>query len=270
MLQSDSGRVLQVKVQVRRRDGTLSDCRHAVNITVKDADGKEIAGLQGKGAVRGWQVFQLFPALEDPPLPWTVELLDLTSGVRASARITGSAAQPFDAFSPLQPLEFFPEPLPPMEADVHLLPFRVTLRNHGATSINGHVRIELPATVLLDGQAVQQVTVPASGSVTLSWLAVLGRKQAIALQDAPPRVWLTLEDGRTLERQFDDVWIRRWETAPPLVTNLRPADIAIRVQNFLDKPMSVALSTAWPEQWQLDPAITRGDDHPRRERRRRR
>ncbi len=190
LLQSDSGRLLMVKVQLRRRDGALSDCRHAVNITVKDANGKEIAGLQSKGAVRGWQVFRLFPALEDPELPWTVEVQDLTSGLRASARLTGTAAQPFDALSPLPPLEFVPEPLPPMEADVHLLPFRATLRNHGAAPLNGHVKIELPAEVLLDAPAEQQVSVPAGGSVTLTWPAVLGRKQAGALQDAPPRVWL--------------------------------------------------------------------------------
>jgi len=126
----------------------------------------------------------------------------------------------------------------------------VTLRNHGATPLNGRVRVELPASVLLDVPDEQKVNVPAGGAVTLTWPTVVGRKQAIALQDAPPRAWLTLQDGRELALQFDDVWIRRWEAAPPLVTNLRPADIAIHVQNFLDKPMSVALNTTWPEQWQ--------------------
>ena len=39
LLQNAGGRELQVKVQVRQRDGALSTCRHAVNITVKDGNG---------------------------------------------------------------------------------------------------------------------------------------------------------------------------------------------------------------------------------------
>ncbi len=251
LLQHDTDRVLQVQVRVRRRDGTPSDCRHAVNITVTDAAGKEIAGLQRKGAVRGWQVFQLFPAVEDPPLPWTVEVRDLTSGLRATARVTGAAPEAFPALTPVPPLDFTTEPLPPLEGDLHLLPFRVTVRNHGAAPLTGTARIELPAEVLLDTQREQAVSVPAGGAVTLTWPAVLGRKQAIALQDTPPRVWLTLHDGRTLERQFDDVWIRTWETAPPLVTNLHATEITMQLCNFLDKPVSATLTTTLPEAWQM-------------------
>jgi hypothetical protein len=252
LLPDDSGRRLQVKIAVRRRDGALSACRHAVNVTVKDATGLAIPGLFTKASVNGWGVVQLFPALEAAPLPWTVEVKDLTSGQSARSPVTALAAQPFEALAPLPAIEFSTEPLPPLEGDVHLVPFRVTVRNNGATALQGQLRVELPPAVLLEGTPELPVSVAPHTATTCTWTAVLGRAQAITLLDAPPRAWLTLNEGQTREVQFNDVWVRRWEATPPLVTNLKAGEITVRLLNFTGRPVVAKLATDLSDNWRID------------------
>jgi len=80
---------------------------------------------------------------------------------------------------------------------------------------------------------------------------VLGRKQALKLMDRPPRVWLTLEGAKARESSFADVWALRWERQLPLVTNLKPGEVPIRIQNFLDRQITAGLDAGTSEKWEI-------------------
>lgn len=244
-------RLLQLKISIRRSDGSLSDCRHAVNIRVRDAAGKEIEGLFTKASVRGWKVVTLYPAQEDPPLPWTLEVKDISSGRAGEARVTAAASKAFDELMPLPPLELRAEPLQPFEGDVHLASFGVTLINRQEKPVQGDVKIEMAPELLWEGRPQVRVEVGGKDQKTFEWVAVLGRQQAIALMDRPPRAWLTLSDGKVLETAFDDVWVRRWEKTPPRLTNLAAAEVPVDIQTFLDRPVKGNLELGISPHWEI-------------------
>ncbi len=251
LLKSDTDQMLQLKVQIGLRDDTLSKCRHAINILLKDAKGMEIPTLRTKASINGWGVVMLFPGVNAPDLPWTIEVKDLTSGKMANALITAESKNEFTSLSPIPSFDFYTEPLLPMEGDIHIMPFKVTIRNNVATTLQGKIKIELPENSLIDSKPEIPITLSANTAATLSWTAIIGRNQAINLQDSPPRVWLTLKDGTSREIQFNDIWIRRWESTPPLVTNLQQTNIPLSIYNFTDKLITAKLQMNLAETWSI-------------------
>ncbi|MBI2194063.1 MAG: HEAT repeat domain-containing protein [Planctomycetes bacterium] len=249
LLVGETDRRLEVKVMVRRADGQPSGCRHAFNLSVLDAAGREIEGLGGKASVLGWRVVTLYPAHEDPPLPWTVEAKDITSGRSGQAQVSESTAVAFAERSPLAPVEFRADPLDPLEGHLHFVPFRVRVTNRKERPLKGVLETEIPGEWLLEGETRRDIEVAASGSAVFEWVAALGRPQAVELMDRPPRAWLALEEGPRMEVQFEDVWVRRWEKAPPLLTNFSEAEVPLEIQSSVDRQISgrieLGLSTHW-------------------------
>jgi hypothetical protein len=251
LVPGDLDRRLQLKISIRRSDGSLSECRHAVNIQVRDAKGAAVDGLAHKASVRGWEVVSLYPAAEDPALPWTVEVKDLTSGRVGAARVAAASETPFDSLKPVPPVLLQAEPTPMLSGHVHFVPLRVTVTNHRNAPLTGELRLEAEQDILWDGKPEMSVEVAANGQSTFEWPLILGRKQAIQLMDRPPRGWLRLSDGKVLETQFDDVWILRWERQPPLLTNLESREVPIEIHNFLGKPVSGKLEMGFSDLWEV-------------------
>jgi len=195
LLVTQADRRVQAMLRIRRADGTLSECRHAFNIRVRDGEGREIEGLRHKASIKGWGVETLYAAAEDPPLPWTVEVKDLTSGRTGTARLSHPSPEPFEALAPRPDLVLRAEPLPALEADVHIVPFRVKITNNGRRAVQGRVRVELPAELLLEGTQHVDARVAAGTTTTVEWVAVLGRRQAVHYRDEPPRVWTRHRGG---------------------------------------------------------------------------
>lgn len=249
--ESDTGRRLQLKIQIRRTDGSFSECRHALNIRLLDAVGRQIDGMSSKTSIRGWKFVTLYPAREDPPLPWNVEVKDLTSGRVGNASVTKLHPEPFESLKPVAPVVLRAEPLPWLDGDVHVVPFRVSATNNGEELVKGTVKIELPRKILLEGQSELNFELGAGKTKTFQWVGVLGREQAIALMDRPPRIWLHLEDGETLQTRLNDLYILRWEKTPPLVMNLRAAEVSVKVQNFLKQPLEASLQVGASKEWRI-------------------
>lgn len=246
----ETDRRVQLKITIRRSDGSLSRCRHSLNIRVLDKEGNEIRGLSSKTSVRGWRVVTLFPAYDDPPLPWVVEVKDLTSGRSARAPLRGTSNEPFRLLEPLKPVVLRVLQTPPLEADIHIVPLRVKLINNRDRPLRALLHSEIPREHLLSDTELS-VEVPPHSEKTVGWDVVLGRKQAIQLRDKPPRVWLTSQGGIKLEAVFDDVWAPRWEKTPPLVTNLRPSKVSIRIANLLEREIEGRLQAGIPEEWEI-------------------
>jgi hypothetical protein len=251
LVAGDLDRRLQLKISTRRSDGTLSECRHAVNIQVRDAKGAAIDGLAHKASVRGWEVVTLYPAHEDPPLPWTVEVKDLTSGRLGVAPVAETVEKPFDSLKPEPPVLLRAEPTPMLTGHVHFVPFRVTVTNSQNAPLACELRLEAEQDILWDGKPEMSVEIAANSRSTFEWPLILGRKQAIQLMDRPPRVWLKLPDGRLLETQFDDVWILRWERQPPLLTKLESREVSAEIHNFQGKPVSGKLEMGFSDLWEV-------------------
>ena len=244
-------RRLQLQIRILRADGSASECRHALNIRVRDAQGNEIDGMFQKASVRGWKVVTLYPAHGDPPLPWDIEVKDLASGRVGKARVTEGGQELFESTEMQMPIVFRAEPTPSLEGDIHLVPFRVTVGNHREEGLKGQLKLEVSAGLLIDGKLELDIEVPPQSVRTREWTLVLGREQAIQLMDRPPRVWLTTEAGKTWESSFGDVWTLRWERQPPLVTNLKSGEIPIRIQNFLRREVAVELEAGTSEKWEI-------------------
>ena len=251
LLVDEADRRLQVKITIRRADGHPSECRHALDIRVRDAQRKPIEGLFLKTSVRGWRVVTLYPAHEDPELPWTVEVEDLTSGRKGEARVAAPAPREFDVLEPAEPLILRTEPLPPLEEDVHLVPFRASVINNQPVTVRGQLKFEIEPRLLLEGEAATKIEVGPKSTKTVQWPVVLGRARAIDLMKAPPRVWLELDGGRVLETEFGDVWIRAWEKTPPLVTNREPGTVTVKLQNFLDRKFEGNLEMEFSKTWEI-------------------
>jgi len=244
-------RRLQLRIRILRADGSTSECRHALNIRVRDARGNEIDGMFTKASVRGWKVVTLYPAHDDPPLPWGIEVKDLVSGRVGKARISAGGQDAFESIEPQAPVVFRAESTPSLEGDIHLVPFRVTTENHQDKALKGQLKLEASVSLLLEGEPELDIQVPPQSVRTHEWQLALGREQAIQLMDRPPRVWLTTEAGKTWESSFDDVWVLRWERHPPLVTNLRTGEIPIRIQNFLRRETAFELEVGTSEKWEI-------------------
>ncbi|HUW30434.1 MAG TPA: hypothetical protein VM223_02355, partial [Planctomycetota bacterium] len=263
-------RRLDIKITVKQKNGELSACRHSLNIRAFDDAGKEIEGIFAKTSALGWRVVTLYPAHDDPPLPWTIKVLDLTSGREAEAKVTQPAGELFASREPLKPIEFRAEPLQPLDADIHLVQFRVSVVNNQDVPLDGSVKLDVPEKYLLDAKQETTVEVPPHASRTITWPAVLGRRQAILMlepngpmpgsadpyeqteiEPGPPRAWLINKNAGTLETRFTDFVIRRWEKEPPLVTNLRFSTVTVGVQNFLDRPVAAMLDLKLHPNWEL-------------------
>ena len=250
LIRSETDRRLQVKIDVLRSDDSYSECRHSMNIRVLDAESKIIAGLFEKTSIKGWAVATLYAAQQDSKLPWTVEVKDLTSGRAARAMVTEETSEPFRSHKAVTPLVFEALPTPWLEGDIHIVPFRARIRNNSDTELTANIKAEFASAILLRGGPEQNITVPADGEKTIEWQTVLGRKQAIELMDHPARVWLRLNDGARHEAAFDDLYILRWEKTPPRVSNLKPADVSINVQNFIEGRISGKVTVALHQNWQ--------------------
>ena len=150
LVAEQSDRRLDLKITVKRKDGTPSACRHSVNIRAFDDAGREIEGMFTKASVLGWRAVTLYPAHGDPPLPWTIKVLDLTSGREGEVKVAEPAAELFASREPPKPIEFRTEPLQPLGADIHLVPFRVTVVNNQDEPLSGSVKLDVPEKYLLD------------------------------------------------------------------------------------------------------------------------
>ena len=258
LVSAELDRRLQLRISVRQADGSLSRCRHALNIRVRDGQGREIEGMFQKASVRGWKVVTLYPAHEDPPLPWTIEVKDLTSGRTGSAKVTTVARELFAEAGPQEPVVLRAEATPSLEGDIHLVPLCVTVENHQNEALKGRLKLEVSADLLIDAKPRLDIEVPPHTTRTFEWPLVLGRKQAIQLMDRPPRAWLTTEGGKIFETQFGDVWVLRWERQPPLVTNLSSGEIPVRIQNFLSRQVRGKLGVGLSSNWEMEEPV-KGD-----------
>jgi len=118
-------------------------------------------------------------------------------------------------------------------------------------SLKGQLKLEVSADLLIEAKPQFDIEVPPQSTRTFEWPLVLGRKQALKLMDRPARVWLTLEGAKARESSFADVWALRWERQLPLVTNLKPGEVPIRIQNFLDRQITAGLDAGTSEKWEI-------------------
>ena len=251
LLAGKTDRRIQLKIRIRRADGALSQCRHALNIRIRDGKGKVIEGLFRKASVRGWRVVTLYVAGQDPPLPWTVEVKDLSSGRTGRATVSRASAKPFKQLAPKADLVLRTEATPALEADVNIVPFRITVTNNGKKAVSGRVKTEIPADLLLEGKQDVDIRIAAGKTRKIEWVAVLGRKQAVRLREHPPRVWLKLPKAKTLEAQFDDVYALGWEKTPPLITNAKVGEIKVSIQNCLERKLRARMKFGFSRNWKI-------------------
>lgn len=251
LVSDEMDRRLQLKIRILQADGSLSGCRHALNIHVNDAQGNEIEGMFQKASVRGWKVVTLYPSHSDPPLPWSIEVKDLVSGRVGKSKVTAGGQNLFESSEFQPPVVFHAEPTPSLEGEIHIVPFRVTVENHQDVPLKGQLKLEVSEDLLIEAKPQFDIEVPPQSTQTFEWPLVLGRKQALELMDRPPRVWFTTQGGKTWESIFDDVWALRWERQPPLVTNLMPGEIPIRIQNFLGREITAKLDVGTSEKWEI-------------------
>ena len=162
--QGPSDSVLRVRVEMTKKDGTPSECRHSVMIEAVDASGKIVSGVIAKTSVLGWRVASMFPAVDDKPLTWKIRIKDLTTGATAETSVAAMEANTNWALSePLTPIELkagVVDPMP-LEGQIHLVPVRATLVNNSDKPIEGKLKLEVPAEFLLEGGVEQAVRVEA-------------------------------------------------------------------------------------------------------------
>ncbi|MCX5658897.1 MAG: hypothetical protein NTW19_04150 [Planctomycetota bacterium] len=263
LVRSETDRVLQVRVEIPQKDGSLSRCRHSATLQAFDAKGQAIPGFAAKTSVLGWRVVPLFPAAGDPPPPWTIRLKDLTSGATAEASVATDApeksAKPWDRAEEGPAIELrTDDETMSLDGQIHLVPLRVTVVNNRDAAVEGKLSLALPEKLLLEGGLEKPVRVEGHKSATVTWPLVLGRDmaKALGLMQNPPRATLTLSDGKTMGIDVDTMWARQWEKQPPLVTDMGDGKVEARVLNFLDRPVNARVTFATPVAWQVVAAPT--------------
>ncbi|MBI2190450.1 MAG: HEAT repeat domain-containing protein [Planctomycetes bacterium] len=81
------GEPLRVGVAIPGGGNSLSESSHSVRVQVLDARGTTVPGLGASGKVVRTRFFTLFPAENDPPGDWMLEVADLATGVTFRATL---------------------------------------------------------------------------------------------------------------------------------------------------------------------------------------
>lgn len=255
--QSASDRVLLVKIDIAKKDGSASECRHSVFVDAVDAAGKPVPGARVKSSVLGWRVVSIFPSVDDSVKDWKIRVKDLTTGAAAEVAVAADSASDWAVREPLPVIELKTD-LDPMAlvGQIHFVPMRVRVVNNSDKVLEGKIKLDMPPAFLLEGNIEQPVRVEPKKTALVTWPMVLGREKALphGMTQAPPRCWLTASDGRVWSATLESMWIREWEKQPPRVSDMSASHVEITVLNFLDKPVSADITPTFSPHWDVTKA----------------
>ncbi len=184
------GHAMRIAVRPRNAGGQPAASTHSFNVEVRGPDGRLMPGLESHVSGWGHAIATLIPAWNDPEGEWTIEAEDLTTGRRATAKVTmkksgppTQSREPGLQFRPAAPelvLRCTPLELPGF---AHFVPLKATLQSNVKRPVKVRVTLELPASVeRLGGELSRELTLKPDGTGgDLSWDLFVSRDEAVAM-----------------------------------------------------------------------------------------
>jgi hypothetical protein len=131
----------------------------------------------------------LFPSWNDPEGEWTIEGDDLTTGQRATARVTmkkgfpqGPQAEPGPEFRLASPELVMRCPPLDLPGFANFVPLKATLRSAAERPLKVRVTLDLPdAVVRLGGERTRELILRPGVSAELTWDIFVSREEALAM-----------------------------------------------------------------------------------------
>ncbi len=183
------GRALRVALRPHSAGGQPVSTTHSFNVQVRAADGKLIPGLNAH--VSGWShaIATLLPSWSDPEGEWTIEAEDLTTGRRATARVTmkkseqqSPIAEPGPPFRPAAPELVLRCPPLDLPGFAHFVPLMATLHSNLPRPVKVRVTLDIPAAVgRIGGELSRELTLKPGADTDLSWELFVSREEALAM-----------------------------------------------------------------------------------------